>query len=55
MITSRSSGSKESKEWEGFLGKDGRLVVVVVVVVVVIKKAFIYLSVADFSCGMWVF
>ena len=30
MITSRTSGSKESKEWEGFLGKDGRLIVVVV-------------------------
>ena len=42
MITSRSSGSKESKEWEGFLGKDGRLVVVVV-----FKKKSIYL----FDCS----
>ena len=30
MIISRTSSSKESKEWEGFLGKDGRLVFVVV-------------------------
>ena len=29
MITSRASGSKELKEWEGFFWKDGRIVVVV--------------------------